>query len=241
MESSQIETTTGKSRVKPTLILLDVYETLLDMSPIEKKVNALLDSKRGYAIWFELFMQYCFVDNCLSQFNDFTSVAKATLKMTGAILGEKVTDDDTGEVLHLLNHLPVKEGVPEGLSQLHDGGFRIAALTNSSQHIVEDRMEMTGLISYFEAVLSAEHVKKYKPALEVYQWAMHELNVVPEEVLVVSAHAWDVAGAANAGMQTVYLKEAGPIFYPLMPEPTLQSETLEKLVQQLKTYYNVTG
>ena len=66
---------------KPRLILFDVYETLIDMNEMEKRVNHLMNSKRGYQIWFELFMQYCFVDNCTVQFNNFTSIAKATMGM----------------------------------------------------------------------------------------------------------------------------------------------------------------
>lgn len=68
-------------RKKPKVILLDVYETLLNMSDVERRVNSLLASIRGYTIWFELFMEYCFVDNCTIQFNDFPSIAKATLMM----------------------------------------------------------------------------------------------------------------------------------------------------------------
>src|SRR5687767_5855289 len=100
---------------KPLVILFDVYETLLNMSDIERRVNHLLDSIRGYRIWFELFMQYCFVDNCTVQFNDFTSIAKATMKMTGSMLGHPISDDQINEVLERLKHVPVHENVPENL------------------------------------------------------------------------------------------------------------------------------
>ncbi len=36
---------------KPSVILFDVNETLMDMSPLKKKVNDMLDSKRGFNIW----------------------------------------------------------------------------------------------------------------------------------------------------------------------------------------------
>ena len=152
---------------KPSLILFDVYETLLDMTEMEKRVNNLMDSKRGYIIWFELFMQYCFVDNCTVQFNDFTSIAKATMQMAGKTLSRIIKEDDIDSVLELLHYLPVHDGVQEGLSDLSNQGFRIAALTNSPEKTVKQRMESTGLVSYFEDVLSAEHVKKYKPCIDV--------------------------------------------------------------------------
>jgi 2-haloacid dehalogenase len=63
--------------LKPKVIVFDVYETLLSMSDVERKVNQVMDSTRGYIIWFELFMQYCFVNNSLDSFQDFISIGKA--------------------------------------------------------------------------------------------------------------------------------------------------------------------
>lgn len=222
---------------KPRLLLFDVYETLLDMEMLERRVNAVLNSKRGYVFWFELFMQYCFVDNSLDEHHPFASIAKATLQMAGKTMGETIAETQAEDVIELLNHLPLKEDTTEALSQLYDQNFRIAALTNASQEIIETRMERTGLISYFEAVLSAEQVKKYKPAREVYQWAAKELNLLPEEILFVSSHSWDIAGAANAGMRTVFLEQEQPLFYSLSAAPTMRVKNLELLAQQLKTIY----
>src|SRR3954470_1146016 len=163
--------------LKPQIIVLDVYETILDMREMERKVNSLLDSRKGYILWFELFMQYCFVDNCTIQFNDFVSIAKATMQMTAYKLARKIDDDAIDNVLEVLKHLPVQDGVQAGLSALADQGFRIIALTNSPEEVVHERMERTGLISYFECVLSAEHVKKYKPSMEVYRWVAKKMDV----------------------------------------------------------------
>lgn len=218
---------------KPSLILFDVYQTLLDMSEMERKVNFLMDSKRGYTIWFELFMQYCFVDNCTVQFNDFTAIAKATMQMTGKRLGKTLDDSAVDDTLELLKHLPLNDGVQEGLSELNEKGFRIAALTNSPQKTVLERMERTGLISYFEMVLSAEHVKKYKPCNEVYEWAAKKLDSAVKDVLLVSAHGWDIAGGKNVGMQTAYIKQGQQLLYPLAPLPDLVCKNLVDLAGQL--------
>lgn len=218
---------------KPAFIFLDVYETLLDMSEVEKKVNALLDSKRGYIIWFNLFMEYCFVDTCIDQFNDFSSIAKATMQMAGKLLSREINDNDINSLLDLLKHLPVHSDVQDGLSKLNDQGFYIAALTNSPEKTVSERMERTGLISYFKKVLSAEHIRKYKPDLKVYQWAAAQVNARPAEIIMISAHGWDMAGAANAGMQTAYLKRTEKMHYPLAPAPNFIGKTLLELAENL--------
>jgi 2-haloacid dehalogenase len=226
----------GEHQIKPTLILLDVYETLLDTGEMQRRVNHLLDSKRGYTIWFELFMEYCFVDNCTAQFNDFNSIANATMHMAARSLGNAVDENEVQNILALLKHLPLHEGVEEGLSVLSDHGFRIAALTNSPEVTIRERMELTGLISYFEMVLSAEHVKKYKPCIEVYEWAAKQLGIEASEILLVSAHGWDIAGASNAGMQTAYLKQSNQMFYPLAPKPIYTIKNLADLASQMEMF-----
>jgi 2-haloacid dehalogenase len=232
---SQTTTLMNKEPIsRPQVLLLDVYETLLNMAEVERRVNALLDSRRGYTLWFELFMQYCFVDNCTVQFNDFSSIAKATMQMAAHTLHRSVNDYDISDVLDLLKQLPVQDGVPEGLSLLNNAGFRLAALTNSPEQIVRHRMNRTGIISYFDMVLSAEQVKKYKPCLEVYTWAAQQMDAEPRDVLVVSAHGWDIAGAANAGMQTAYMKQGRQMLYPLAPAPTFTCTTLADLANQLQ-------
>lgn len=226
---------------KPKLLLLDVYGTLINMSDTEKRINRLLDNKRAYLVWLELLMEYCFVDNCTVQFNSFDEIARATLQMAAKMFDEKIDSHEINTVVDSLKHLPIQEGVPDCLSKLHDAGYRIAALTNASGTIVTARMEMTGLISYFEKVLSAETVQKYKPALSVYQWATKELDVLPEEVLLVTSHSWDICGADNAGMSTAYIKSSSRLLYPLAPEPRFLIRNLTDLVNQLEACYPTAG
>ena len=220
---------------KPLLILLDVYDTMLRMDDVERKVNGLLKSRYGYALWFELLMQYCFVDNAITQFNDFTSIARATMRMVADRMKTKVAEFEIMQVLDLLKILPVHEGVQDGLSGFKDMGLRIAALTNSPELIVKERMERTGLISYFEEVLSAETVGKYKPSPAVYTWALETLKVQAEEVVMVSTHGWDLAGAQNAGMQTAYIRQRRQMLYPLAPTPGYVCTNLGDLAEQLAT------
>lgn len=218
------------SHIKPQVIVLDVYETLLDMSECERKINLLTDSKRGYTLWLELFMQYCFANNSFERFDDFISIAKATLQMTAYKLGRTIHDSEINDVMQLLKHLPVHEEVGENLSRLNDMGYTIIGLTNAPEKIVCDRMERTGLISYFEHVLSCETVKKYKPHQIPYQWAAQKINKSLNEMLMVTAHGWDIAGAANVGMNTAFLKRGRQLLYPLAPAPDIICKNLSELV-----------
>lgn len=219
--------------LRPKVIVFDVYDTLLDMSDVERKINLITDSKRGYLLWIELFMEYCFANNSLDTFHDFFSIARATLQMTGIKLGRMIADAEADDTLKILKHLPVREGAPSCLSELNDSDFTVIALTNAPEKLVYERMEGTGLISYFETVLSAESLKKYKPEKEVYEWAAQKLNVKTGEMLMVTSHSWDIAGAANAGMKTALLKRDKHLLFPLAAKPDIIG-SLSEIVSALK-------
>lgn len=153
--------------------------------------------------------------------------------MTAQIFRRQITEVQINDSLAMLRHLPIHETAQQGLSDLYNQNFRIAALTNSSEPIVRERMERTGLISYFEEVLSAGQIKKYKPATEVYRWAAEKLNIEPDRVLMASLHSWDIAGAETAGMQTAFINQENEILYPLCPAPRFVCKNLAELAEQL--------
>ena len=204
------------------------------MTLVERKVNDLVDSKRGYTYWFELLMQYCFVENSLATFHSFPTIASATLQMAGKTFGVQISERQADAVVELMRHLPLKEGTNEILSALYDLDYRLAALTNAPKDVIMSRMERTGLISYFESVISADEIGKYKPEKEVYQKAAAKLGIQPDEILFVSSHSWDIAGAANAGLQTAFIQHATQLFYPLAQSPTINLKSLSELIPFLK-------
>lgn len=218
-------------QARPQYILFDVYDTLLDMSEIKRRINSALNSKRGYELWFGLLTQYTLLHNCTVPFQPFTEVCRATLRMAGVQLDKQISDGHIEDLLYLMRYLPLHDGISQLLSQLCDAGFRLAALTNAPHNVVWDRMERTGLMSYFHPLLSSEAIGKFKPDPEVYQWAARQCGVTTGACMLVSAHDWDIAGAHQAGMQTAYIERPHQLAYPLGPEPNLYLKQLEQLLQ----------
>ena len=57
----------------------------------------------------------------------------------------------------------------------------------------------------FDALLSAELARVYKPAPEVYRAAARLLGVEPAELMLVAAHPCDLEGARPAGLRTAFV------------------------------------
>ena len=84
-----------------------------------------------------------------------------------------------------------------------------------------------GLTDKFEHKFSAEDVETYKPRPEVYEMARKGLGLEPHEILLVSAHPWDIAGAESFGFQGAWIDR---------PEAGHHLETLG-----FDPYYHVNG
>jgi len=87
--------------------------------------------------------------------------------------------------------------------------LRLAALTNSTERVARAQLEHADIIEAFEVVLSADAVRRLKPAPEPYRMAADRLGVEVGDVLLVAAHAWDVAGAKSFGYRVAWCNRLG--------------------------------
>lgn len=211
---------------KPSVIIFDVNETLLDMSPLKKKINALLNTSKGSHIWFGMLLQYSLVDNCTNNYHDFPSIANATLDMAAKALKADIDQNEKKEALQTIKKLSAYDDVQKGLQLLKENGFRLATLTNSPANTLSAQLQYAKLTEYFEATLSIDSIKKYKPDLETYKWAAKQLSVNVSDVMLVAAHGWDIAGALQAGLQTAFIERKGQALYTLSLSPQIVGKDL---------------
>jgi 2-haloacid dehalogenase len=120
-------------------------------------------------------------------------------------------DADLRERLVLTWHrLPAWEDVPEGLRRLRQR-HTVVALSNGGFALLTCLVKAADL--RFDAIISAENARSYKPDPRVYRCAAELLDVPPSRVLMVAAHGWDIDGAREAGLRTAFLErplEKGP-------------------------------
>lgn len=101
----------------------------------------------------------------------------------------------------------------------------VALLTNASSMMATATAKAGDVFALFDALLSAEPTGEFKPSPAVYQLAPARFGLAPGEIAYVSAHAWDVAGAALSGMQAIWLNRHGalPEFAWAPPAATITS------------------
>lgn len=121
--------------------------------------------------------------------------------------------------------LPPFDDVPDGLAQL---GVPLAVLTNSSAQGARATLAEAGLADRFEAIIGVDAVRTFKPHPATYAHALEVLRRRPGEVLFVSAHGWDVAGARHAGMHTAFIRRGRP-HPPALPRADVEVDSLGSL------------
>ena len=115
--------------------------------------------------------------------------------------------DDLNRVWHRLAPWP---DTVSGLTRLRTG-YTLATLSNGNIALLVNMAKHSGLP--WDAVLSSELARHYKPDPEVYLTAADLLGLEPEEVMMVAAHKGDLRAAAALGLKTAYVPrplERGP-------------------------------
>ncbi len=105
----------------------------------------------------------------------------------------------------------------ETLKWLSENGYRIALATATPKDRAEEQLTETGLLPYFDEIVSATEVKLGKPAPDVYLKTLEVLGADPEECLAVEDSPNGVKSATAAGIHTV-----------MIPDQTQPDEALQK-------------
>jgi 2-haloacid dehalogenase len=129
--------------------------------------------------------------------------------------------------------LPAHPEVAGALERLGGAGFRLASLTNSTEAVAMAQLTNAGLADRFERILSADTVRRLKPAPEPYQMAARDLGVSIGELRLVAAHAWDVAGALAAGCAAAFVARPGMVLDPLVPAPDIVGRDLDDVAERI--------
>lgn len=101
------------------------------------------------------------------------------------------------------------EGVRDFIGKLKQESIPMAICSGSLLTEIELILEQSNLRSYFEVIVSANHVKKGKPDPEGFLLALQKLNektseaILPGQCVAIEDSHWGLQAANGAGMHTV--------------------------------------
>ena len=213
--------------------VFDVNETLLDLAAMDPHFERIFGDAAVRVDWFTQMIQSALVATVTGAYRQFGAHAMAALEMTAERAGVTLADDDRKAVAVQLRQLPAHPEVAGALRRLRDNGLRLAALTNSTEEVARAQLTHAGLLDAFELVLSADTVGRLKPAPEPYRMAAERLGVAVDQVRLIAAHAWDVAGATRAGCATAFVARPGKVLDPLVERPGIVGADLTEVAEAI--------
>jgi 2-haloacid dehalogenase len=223
------------------IIAFDVNETLLDLRVLDPLFQTVLGDAALRPVWFAQMLQLAFVGTITGSYVDFTAAQHAALHMLATRRGLQLSDAEARQIVGTMSHLPAHPEVHAALEGLVEAGFRLAALTNSVHAVAEAQLTNAGIRSCFERVLSADQVRRLKPAAEPYRLVADHFATGIDNVRLVAAHAWDIAGALAAGCMAAFVARPGMVLSPLGAQPDIVGRDLQEVAAQIIQRDGISG
>jgi 2-haloacid dehalogenase len=215
------------------VVVFDVNETLLDLGALAPRFEELLPVGL-MGLWFTRMLHNSLVASMTNSYAPFDRQGVDALMTTGRGVGVEVTERQAAEVVAGMTELPPHPDVIPALQRLAEGGYRMAAFTNSSRPVATAQIDNAGLRPFFDRVLSVDEIRLFKPAPEVYRFAAAQLGVSIGNILMVAAHGWDVTGAIRAGARGAFVARHDAVLGPLAEIPDIVEPDLIAVAEAIQ-------
>jgi 2-haloacid dehalogenase len=215
-----------------SVFAFDAYGTLFDVHAAVRRHAAAIgpDAARLSEVWRSKQLEYSWVRSLAGRYQDFWTLTEQALDY--ALAAFPSADRALREgLLDAYRNLDCYPEVPELIRALRSQGKLLAVLSNGSPDMLSTAIEAAGLEGCFDAVLSVDLLRAYKPDQRVYDHLITRFRVYPQAVSFQSSNRWDIAGATLYGLRTVWINRShAPDEYADLP-PAAVLPSLEGLLR----------
>jgi 2-haloacid dehalogenase len=198
------------SSVPVRALVFDAYGTLFDVQSISIACEKLFPGKgvELSRLWRGKQLEYSWLRSLMGRYVEFATITRDALGTACRQLGLELAQADAESLMESYRKLPPFPDVKDALPALRRQK-KTAILSNGSPAMLNALLEHAGLESSFDAVISVDELKTYKPFPAIYGLAVKHLGVNAEEIGFVSSNFWDIAGATSYGFRTFWINRHG--------------------------------
>lgn len=217
-----------------SVVTFDSYGTLVDTGSAATVLeDVVADPDRVARAWRQNALTYSLVANGIDEYRTYFRLHLDGLRDALADAGVDLPDDRLRELTEVYYRLAPFDDSREGFRRLHEAGYRPSIVSNGDPEMLDALVESADLGAFVAELVSADDVRRLKPASRLYEHAADRLDVPAEQVAHVTAHWMDVQGATHAGMQGVWLAREGTSFASFDGDPHLTVESMADLCDRL--------
>lgn len=155
--------------------------------------------------WRARQFEYTWLRVVARRYEDFWTVTRDALVFAARRTGIELSADQRDALMNAYLELKPWPDVALALGTLKASGMRLAFLSNFTPEMLHRCIASAGLQGSFEAALSTDGARTFKPDPRAYQLGIESLRLDRERVLFVAFAGWDAAGAKAFGYPTYWL------------------------------------
>ena len=183
------------------------YLVLFDANSVAPAVEQTFPGKGQELtqLWRTRQFEYTWLRSITDSYVDFFAVTEDALVYAANAMKLELTTERKQRLLNAYLHLAPWPDTADALRQLREHGIRVIALANFSPKMLQGNAENAGLTRLFDALVSTDTNRTYKPDPRAYQLGMERLHLAKREILFAAFGGWDAAGAKAFGYPTIWV------------------------------------
>lgn len=191
-------------------LAFDVYGTLIDTSNVFNTLEALMGEKATAFnnSWRNKQLEYSFRRSAMNAHVDFSVVTKQALNFCCQLHNVELSEQQQMDLMNEYKVLPAFPECKQALSELKSAGHRLFAFSNGSNNAIFQLLTNAKILDLFEGFVSLEDIPTFKPNPHGYAYFNHKTNSTKENSWMISGNSFDVIGAANYGMRTIWVQRS---------------------------------
>jgi len=183
---------------------------IFDPRPIAALARSLVGEPGDLlaSTWSIRLFGYTWLSTAARHYEDFATLADAALNASAESLGVNLSAKDRVQLTSAYAELDAWPDVKPALGRLKEAGVRLVVLSNLSETALRANIARAGIDRLFDAVLSTDRVRQFKPSPDAYQMVMDTLGLPKADIGFAAFAGWDAVGASWFGYRTAWINRA---------------------------------
>lgn len=204
-------------------VAFDIIGTCFSLEKPRQRLVELGAPAHALQLWFAQTLRDAFALSHAGGYRPLKEVLEAELPRTLKIIGVEASSVELSHVVSSFTELDLQPGALESFNLLIEAGWKLVALTNGSEDSTRKLLQHANALQHFTDILSCDAIQKTKPHPDVYALPKRDAD---SDVWMVAVHAWDIAGAARAGLRTAFITQEEKDYLSIYPQPEVVASNL---------------
>lgn len=209
-------------------ISFDSFTTLVDViGSTSRALESHVDDPAPVVdLWRRRALDYRMVVNQIDLYETYFETTRHALAFALHSHGHRLDNETVDDIASVFYRLDVFEDVLEAFNYLDGLNYDIYIVSNGTRELLETMVERAAIDPYIDGIFSADEIEVYKPRKDFYQSAAKTLDYSLPKTVHIASPWYDILGAKNAGMKTIWLNRGNGPWEELDGAPDVEVESL---------------